>query len=514
MPRPGLTIIEALRDPLLFGALPAFRDLATWSRWLVFLKAAYGLPLDADEIPIFTQHTGRPHYAPPPGGWPEVVAIVGRQSGKSRIAATLAAHAAITAAPEPDHTDIFALLVSQDQRGAVRTLFSYARAAFDLAPTLASTVRAQTQETLRLASGVVLAAYPCRPAAVRGLRARVAVADELAYFRSTENLPQDVEMLRALRPTLATTGGKLIILSSPYGQTGALWDLHRQHFGRDEATTLVWQGSAPEMNPTLPAAYLDRMQADDPEAYRSEVLGEFRAGLTTFLDPEAIAACVAPGVRERPPALARHRYHAFIDPSGGRRDRFAVAVAHREREPDRVVLDVVRTWAPPFNPSSVIAEAAALLTQYRISRVTGDRFSGEFVVEGFRQHTLTYEPSERDRSTLYLEMLPLINAERVVLLDVPELLRELRGLERRQGFAGKDRVDHRPGAHDDAANAAAGALVLAAGRGAPLPAGSALAGSILGGLYRPRQEPRPPRSPVPGALDAIRSFAQARGWDD
>jgi len=33
------------------------------------------------------------------------------------------------------------------------------------------------------------------------------------------------------------------------------------------------------MNPTLPADYLERMAADDPEAYRSEVLGEFRTGI-------------------------------------------------------------------------------------------------------------------------------------------------------------------------------------------------------------------------------------------
>jgi len=41
------------------------------------------------------------------------------------------------------------------------------------------------------------------------------------------------------------------------------------------------------------------------------------------------------------------------------------------------------------------------------------------------------------------------------------LLRELRGLERRRSSAGRDRVDHRPGAHDDLANAVAGAIVKA-----------------------------------------------------
>jgi hypothetical protein len=48
----------------------------------------------------------------------------------------------------------------------------------------------------------------------------------------------------------------------------------------------------------------------------------------------------------------------------------------------------------------------------------------------------------------------------VRLLDLPELLREFRGLERRRGTAGRDRIDHGPRGHDDQANAAAGALGL------------------------------------------------------
>jgi hypothetical protein len=48
--KPGLTPIDALRDRRLFGALPEFRDLRTWSRWLVFLKAVFGLPLDEAEL--------------------------------------------------------------------------------------------------------------------------------------------------------------------------------------------------------------------------------------------------------------------------------------------------------------------------------------------------------------------------------------------------------------------------------------------------------------------------------
>ncbi|HZR79689.1 MAG TPA: hypothetical protein VFD92_01230 [Candidatus Binatia bacterium] len=48
---------------------------------------------------------------------------------------------------------------------------------------------------------------------------------ELAFFVSTDGRPTDVEMLRALRPCTATTGGELVILSSPYGQTSALFQV-------------------------------------------------------------------------------------------------------------------------------------------------------------------------------------------------------------------------------------------------------------------------------------------------
>jgi hypothetical protein len=57
-----------------------------------------------------------------------------------------------------------------------------------------------------------------------------------------------------------------------------------------------------------------------------------------------------------------------------------------------------------------------------------------------RRSSRTYAELDRDRSQLYLELLPLVNAGRVRLLDDVELLRELRGLERRRG-ATRDRYE-------------------------------------------------------------------------
>lgn len=450
-----MNIIEAMTDQHLFGA--TLKGVDSWKPWLTFLRAVYGLPMSDDDLRRFHQHTGREE--PRPGGYPEAVCIVGCQSGKSQIAALVGVYEAMGAVMAKQR-GVYVPLLAQDLRGAQRALFGYVKEAVSSSPVLSREIVRETAESLELTGGVTLCVYPCRPASIRGIRAQCVIIDELAFFISTDGRPTDTEMLRAARTRTATTGGKVLILSSPYASTGALWDLHRKHFGVEDSPVLVWQASAPEMNPTLAADYLERMQQDDPEAYRSEVLGEFRAGVSTLFDPEMLDACVESGVKERLPEPGHH-YVSFIDAaSGSGQDSFAVGIAHMDGE--RVMLDCVRAWRPPFNPSSVIHECAELLKRYRLSETTGDRYAPGFVSEGFRLNQIHYRPSERDRSAIYLELLPMVNAQQVVLLDRPDLVKELRGLERRRGTGGRDRVDHRRGAHDDLSNVAAGCLSLLA----------------------------------------------------
>ena len=90
----------------------------------------------------------------------------------------------------------------------------------------------------------------------------------------------------------------------------------------------------------------------------------------------------------------------------------------------------------------------------------GDRYAGEWPREQFRKAGIHYEPAERTRSELYLDLLPIVTSCQVLLLDNDRLITQLTSLERRVG-RGHDAIDHRPGAHDDLANAAAGAIVQA-----------------------------------------------------
>jgi hypothetical protein len=126
------------------------------------------------------------------------------------------------------------------------------------------------------------------------------------------------------------------------------------------------------------------------------------------------------------------------------------------------VLDAVREVRPPFSPNDVVVDFAELLQRYGLMSVEGDRYGAAWVQERFRMHGITYEPSEKTKSDIYRELMPLMNSGEVALLDLPRLSAQLCALERRTARGGRDSVDHPPGGHDDVANAAAGALVKAA----------------------------------------------------
>jgi hypothetical protein len=153
-------------------------------------------------------------------------------------------------------------------------------------------------------------------------------------------------------------------------------------------------------------------------------------------------------------------YVGFVDPSGAAVDSMTLAIAHRED--DVAVLDAVRERRPKFSPESVVAEFCGTLSGYGVTEIVGDRYGGQWVIEEFAKHGVTYTASEQAKTALYQEFLPALNSGRVELLDHQRLIAELCGLERRTGRGtGRDIVDHAIGAHDDIANAVCGAVVEA-----------------------------------------------------
>jgi hypothetical protein len=268
-----------------------------------------------------------------------------------------------------------------------------------------------------------------------------------------------------VRPGLATTGGPLIIASSPYAKRGVLWETHRKHYGPDgDPLIMVAQGASRAFNPSLPQSVVDRAMERDRAAASAEYLAQFRADIESFVPYEVIQSCVGDHVEMAP--ISAHNYSAFVDPSGGSADSFTLAVSHRDGE--RVVVDATREVRPSFSPEAVIDDFSILLKTYRISKVTGDRYAGEFPRELFRKRGIEYCCAEKPKSDLFRDLLPLLNSGSIVLPKSERLVNQLCGLERRTSRSGKDSIDHGPGGHDDLANAVAGAADLISSRAAPM----------------------------------------------
>ena len=72
--------------------------------------------------------------------------------------------------------------------------------------------------------------------------------------------------------------------------------------------------------------------------------------------------------REQLPARGT-RYCAFVDPAGGSGpDAMTLAIAHKARPDNRIVIDAVREIRPPFSPTVVVGEFAELLKAYDVTK--------------------------------------------------------------------------------------------------------------------------------------------------
>jgi hypothetical protein len=448
---------DALRDPEVFGEVMSG---SSWDSWRVLLTASCGERLTDSERAIFTALTGREREPGDGRMVEEFWACLGRRSGKSRACAVWASYLAGLC----DYHDLApgerpsALLMSASLAQSTK-LFQYVRGIFEHVAVLRSMVQAETGESLSLSNGVDIECVPASFRTTRGRTLCAALCDEISFWRvEGDSRNPDVLILESLRPALATMGAPLIALSSPYGKRGALWDAVRRDYGPDgDPAILIAKGSSRALNPLLPEKVVARAYSRDAAAADAEFGGNFRSDVSGFLDHETVAFAVDRGVLVRPPR-AGVRYRSGCDPSGGSRDSFTLAIAHVEG--DTAVLDCLVEIRAPFNPTSATAQIAATLRSYWLTRTVGDRYAAEWVVDAFRKVGIVYEHSERDRSAVYLDMLPKFTSGCVRLLDNARLVNQLTSLERRTGPSGRDKVDHGPGphAHDDAANSCALAL--------------------------------------------------------
>ncbi len=443
---------------LMTGPLGTVFGSDTWATWRAILKAAHALPLTADERRVVMTLTKRTVLPSAPVR--ELWLLLGRRSGKSIIAALLAVWATCCRSYRLAPGEVGVFMVLAADRKQSRVIKRYVSGLLRAHPSLAALLARETQEAIWLTNGLCIEIHTCSWKTVRGYTCIGAAVDEIAFWDSEDAANPDHEVLVALKAAMASVPeAMLIALTSVYARRGEVWRVFDRYFGKDDAAdVLVVNGPTRTFNPTISPRIIEAARADDPTAAETEYDAEFRRDLEAFVSREVVEACVERGRYELPP-VSGLRYAAFVDPSGGSADSFTLAIAHRHER--HFVLDTLRETRPPFSPEAVVADYAAVLKAYGVTRVTGDRYAGEWPREQFRKVGVEYDLADRPKSDLYRDLLPLLNSTRVELLDDAGLLGQLLHLERRVGRGGRDSIDHAPRQHDDLANAAAGAVLAA-----------------------------------------------------
>ncbi|WP_299316341.1 hypothetical protein [uncultured Halomonas sp.] len=435
----------------------------SWEPAKAVLSGAFAIPMDRARLDLFSKLAGG--RKPPRERVMELWWLAGRRSSKTNNAANIGTYMATIGAElfglldnlKPGEVGVVNIIAVD--RSQAKVAFNYLAGMFEASPILAAMVKKRGADFIELTNRVVIEVNTNNFKSVRGRTTICTIFDEACFFADEHSASPDIELYRACIPALATTGGLMVGISSPWAKRGLMYQKWREHYGQD-SDILVVQGPTELFNPTIDRRIIRQAYLEDPEAARSEWGGCFRENVSGFIDREVVEQAMRQNPLELP-YQAGTRYIGVADPAGGGADEFTMAIGHVE---DGItVVDVLR--AQRGTPAAIVAEYADLFKSYGATRIVSDRFAGSWPADEFRKHGIECEQSAKPKSQLYADSLSRFNSGQVELPPDPVLLTQFCNLERRTARGGRDSIDHPPGKghHDDRSNAVALLLDVASG---------------------------------------------------
>ncbi len=481
---------DAIAHPKLLQ--PRFNELSGVQQ--VILKAAYGLGLDDSrrdalgftEQDYFAALSGHGEFDElgfllrvdraavnpyVPQEYREVILNEGVRSGKSTIASFVVCYEATCGGHE-----------SRVRKGRRLVIFQIAQdlnqakyALNDIVANLESMAwlgsgdepkrYEATKERIDLWNGVTIMTVPPTVKSVRGYDSPAAVLDEVAvWYQDSDSANPDFEIYSQVRSRQAQfLDPKIWLISSPWNEGGLLFErvkagtngkhvrceqhieslayvadfcdacrrAQRAHQGR----LVLSMPTAAMGNPLVTRQWLVEYRNANPRQFERECLARFQKSVSGFLEPEVVEAAVAKGVKERPPERGV-QYVVAIDPAF-RRDIFAVAVAHTDRQ-GKVVFDRVERWrrkpaGPPLDVGVCLEKVAAICELYHTTVLYGDQYQHESLKALCAQRGLGLSEvnfQAGSKAEIYSNLHALLSQRRLVLLDRQDVVDELTRLER------------------------------------------------------------------------------------
>lgn len=412
------------------------------------------------------------------GNYAIAVWALGRRSGKTLMSAIIATYCATMLADEykrhlrpGEKFYIISVANTIDQaKIALQGVKDLINGSIILKPLI---VR-ETSDTLELRNGAVFRALTASSRSGRGMACPLLIFDELAHAVDTEaGNAAGGSLYQALSPSVAQFGklGKILLLSSPWIQSGIFWNLFKQADSgqypyMQKVNLPTW-----EVNKTISTDWLDQEKARDPELFKIEYGAEFTGNIAAFIDGQLVDAAINSDRGILPPLPKfKGTYYLSLDPARGGRDAYTACIAHLDG--DRLVVDQFYQFSPSWGDSKKSQVAIALVEDwimeqhkaYGFAQVVLDQYNSSSTIQRLsgklKIRELTWTAPSKTEA--YSKLRELANAGNLELYPHPKAIQQIKNLTVKYRSNGTWDVSGGTGAAvDDYPSALAGAVLSA-----------------------------------------------------
>ncbi|MBA7545241.1 hypothetical protein ES705_37607 [subsurface metagenome] len=379
-----LNIIQFAENPVVLGLSFAKRPVQK-----IILKALYGMNLNEKELKIFNTLTKNKGRYRPGMEKTEAVMCLGARAGKSFIASICALYEATVGWKNKPWKEtlspgefVYVCIVATKELQARQIIQTNCLRMLERSPMLKGLIKKSTELEITLKNYVKIISGPCNSTALRGLPICVLIMDEIAFYR-IEGPKADEAIFNSLRPRMAQfIEGKLFLISTAGSKQGLFFDFFNEGFRVEDRLTI--QANTRFVNPEIPQKFLDKEKARDYDNWAREFEGLFSEKLEAFFSWELMQKPFT--LAGDLPYKAEYHYHLGLDQSGlSGRDRFALAIAHKEK--DIAIVDIVRSWETK-DLDIILDEIKTLAKTYHLDEAIIDKFSKGYVEHSFKKINL------------------------------------------------------------------------------------------------------------------------------
>lgn len=250
------------------------------------------------------------------------------------------------------------------------------------------------------------------------------------------------ESVRAVRSRMLD-GAMILYIGSPVGPTGFVFQLVEKNWQNAEQQCVVVRAPGPEMNPSnWTPARCEELKKLDPEAYKTDVLAEFRDAVTQLLSAQSVDSAMRPEDKAVLEYDSTCVYTAVMDP-GTRGNSWSFGIADTsDNMRFRVAMTHEWTGTPsnPLSPKAVFIEMKPMLDKYRVKVLITDQYMADALRDIAQDLGILIAPIDitpKLKLNMYESMRTRFDAGMLEIPPDPQLRADLLNIKKK---AGADRV--------------------------------------------------------------------------